>query len=110
MSVQFRCTTLGFRLSLGFKNDAIVPYRTCTNGILHLDAPAIEKIRFAWHRRAFDWLQFDLKSALCYGIHRYLPLYHSFAFSDRLSEIKMGRRKPPNLLGLGGIIPTISLI
>lgn len=45
MSVQFRCTTHSFPLSLEFKNDAIVPYRTCTNGILRLDAPAIEKIR-----------------------------------------------------------------
>ena len=45
LSVQFRCTTLGFPLSLGFKNDAMIPYRVCTNGILHLDAPATEKIR-----------------------------------------------------------------
>jgi len=45
MSAQFRCTTLGFTLSLGFKNDAMVPFETCKNGILHPNAPATEKIR-----------------------------------------------------------------
>ena len=45
MSVKFRCTTCGFPLSLGFKNDATVPLETFKNGILHLDAPTTEKIR-----------------------------------------------------------------
>ena len=55
LSVQFRCTTLGFPLSLGFKNDAMIPYRVCTNGILHLDAPATEKIRIDFIDETAKW-------------------------------------------------------
>ncbi len=37
-----------YALSLDSKNNATGPLWTCKNGILHLNVPAIEKIRFAF--------------------------------------------------------------
>ncbi len=78
---------LGVDFSLGKQNNRLNVPRACNK-----DAQPMT------YSLSLVWLWFDLWSALCYDTHRYLQLYHSFNFSDRFSERKTGRIKPPNLL------------
>ena len=77
MSVQFRCTTLGLFVKSGFKNDAIVPYRTCKNQHSASICTCHRKRLDLFLRYKPDWHMCDLCSALSlWYSNRIKPLCH----------------------------------
>jgi len=77
MSAQFRCTTLGFPLSLGFKNDTTAPIGSAKNQHSASICTCHRKKSDLFLRYKPDWHMCDLCSALSlWYSNRIKPLCH----------------------------------